>query len=407
MKTYDVVVVGGGAAGLSAALVLLRARRTVVLVDAGTPRNATAARMHGFLSRDGMPLHDLVAVGRSEVSGYGGRLIDDTVVGVELGFHVRLANGSPLSARRVLVATGLRDQLPDIPGVAERWGRDLLHCPYCHGYEVRDQPLGVLRGTPEAGQHALVVRQWSPDVTLFPHTYALTAEQRQQPTARGIRIVEGTVSRLVIDNDQLRGVEPDSTVISRTAVFVRPRFVPNSDLLTGLGCEVDVVHDPTGRTTVAGVWVAGNAADPRAQVITAARKDQPQRWPSMQTWLMRTSNAPLRTTVPVLGRPRRLYLNTASLSNHPGKPPLITDDDQLTNIDRLAWHQHGNQSANEEIRAGDGGPDHGVRQVRQLADRRTTLSESEASLAELTAKIELDRHLPEIPNYVHNAKRAA
>ena len=274
MKTYDVVVVGGGAAGLSAALVLVRARRTVVLVDAGTPRNATAARMHGFLSRDGMPPHDLVAVGRSEISGYGGVLIDDTVVRAEPGFHVRLANGSPLSARRVLVATGLRDQLPDIPGLVERWGRDLLHCPYCHGYEVRDQPLGVLGGTPDAVQQALLVRQWSPDITLFPHTYAPTAEQREQLASRDIRIVEGTVTRLVVANDQLQGVELGSTVIPRTAVFVRPLFVPNSDLLTGLGCEVDengwVIHDPTGRTTVAGVWVAGNAADPRAHVITAA-----------------------------------------------------------------------------------------------------------------------------------------
>jgi len=129
MKDYDVVVVGGGAAGLSAALVLARARRTVVVVDAGAPRNGPAAHMHGFLSRDGMPPHDLVAAGRSEVAGYGGRLMDDTVVGVERGFHVRLASGSPLRARRILVATGLRDELPEVPGVRERWGRDLLHCP--------------------------------------------------------------------------------------------------------------------------------------------------------------------------------------------------------------------------------------------------------------------------------------
>jgi thioredoxin reductase len=169
-EEYDVVVVGGGAAGLSAALVLARARRTVVVVDAGGPRNAPAAHMHGFLSRDGMPPRELLAAGMAEVSGYGGRLIDDTVVGVEPGFQVRLANGAPLLGRRILVATGLRDELPDIPGIRERWGRDLLHCPYCHGYEIRDQPLGVLGGAPEAVQHALLVRQWSPDVILFPHT---------------------------------------------------------------------------------------------------------------------------------------------------------------------------------------------------------------------------------------------
>jgi thioredoxin reductase len=275
MKDYDVVVVGGGAAGLSAALVLARARRTVAVVDAGGPRNAPAAHMHGFLSRDGMPPHDLLAAGRSEVAGYGGHLLDDTVVDVEPGFRVRLADGSQLRARRVLVATGLRDELPEIPGVRERWGRDLLHCPYCHGYEVRDQPLGVLGGTPEAVQHALLIRQWSPDVTLFPHTDVLSPEQREQLSARDIRIVEGMVARLVVDNDRLHGVElVGGTVIPRTAVFVRPRFVPNAELLTSLGCAMDehgwVVHDPAGRTTVAGVWVAGNAADARAQVISAA-----------------------------------------------------------------------------------------------------------------------------------------
>jgi thioredoxin reductase len=275
MRDYDVVVVGGGAAGLSAALVLARARRTVAVVDAGGPRNAPAAHMHGFLSRDGMPPHGLVAAGRAEVAGYGGSLIDDTVVDVAPGFHVRLAGGSFLHVRRILIATGLRDELPDIPGVRERWGRDLLHCPYCHGYEVRDQPLGVLGGSPEAVQHALLVRQWSPDVVLFLHTDTLTLEQRELLTARGIRVVEGAAARLVIGNDQLQGVElGGGTVIPRTAVFVRPRFVPNADLLTGLGCAVDehgwVVHDPVGRTSVAGVWVAGNAADPRAQVISAA-----------------------------------------------------------------------------------------------------------------------------------------
>ena len=148
MKECDIVVVGGGAAGLSAALVLVRARRMVVVVDAGAPRNAPAAHMHGFLTRDGMPPRELLAAGRAEVSGYGGRLIDDTVVAIEPGFHVRLASGAHLRTRRVLVATGLRDELPDIPGVRERWGRDLLHCPYCHGYEVRDQPLGVLGAPP-------------------------------------------------------------------------------------------------------------------------------------------------------------------------------------------------------------------------------------------------------------------
>jgi thioredoxin reductase len=276
---YDVVVVGGGAAGLSAALVLARARRTVAVVDAGTPRNAPAARMHGFLSRDGLPPHELIAAGRDEVTGYGGYIINGTVADVGRrggpAFQVRLADGRQLTARRVLVATGLRDELPDIPGVSERWGRDVLHCPYCHGSEVRDQQIGVLGTAGDAVQFAQLVRQWAPDVVFFPHTQIVTADQREQLTARAIGLVEGTVTRFQIADDQLYGVElDDGRVIRRRAVFVRPRFVPNNELLVGLGCAVDdagwVSADATGRTSVPEVWVAGNASNVRAQVITAA-----------------------------------------------------------------------------------------------------------------------------------------
>jgi thioredoxin reductase len=235
--------------------------------------------MHGFLSRDGLPPQDLLAVGRDEMTSYGGTLIDGSVAAAtrcaDGGFEVRLDDGSVLAARRVLVATGLHDVLPDIPGVRERWGRDLLHCPYCHGYEVRDQPLGVLGGTTEAVQHAQLVRQWSSDVVLFPHTDTPTAHQREQLAAREIRVVEGTVQRLLVEDDQLTGVELEhGRVVRRTAVFVRPRFVPSTDLLVSLGCDLDddgwVRTDAVGRTTVPGVSVAGNVANPRAQVITAA-----------------------------------------------------------------------------------------------------------------------------------------
>jgi thioredoxin reductase len=279
MSEYDVVVIGGGAAGLSAALVLARARRSMAVVDAGEPRNAPASHMHGFLSRDGLPPRDLLAAGGNEVEGYGGHLIAGTVAEIlpstKPRFHVRLADGPPLATRRVLVATGLRDELPGIPGVHERWGRDLLHCPYCHGYEVRDQPLGVLGGSPDALQLAQLVRQWSSDVVFFPHADPLTADQRSQLAARAIGVVDGTVKRLVVDNDRLNGIElDDGRVVRRAAVFVRPRFVPQSGLLVGLGCKTDddgwVVTDAVGRTTVPGVWAAGNVANPRAQVITAA-----------------------------------------------------------------------------------------------------------------------------------------
>ena len=275
-QDFEVLIVGGGAAGLSAALVLGRARRLVAVIDAGQPRNAPAAHMQGFLSRDGMPPSELLAAGRAEVIGYGVELINDRVLDIAPGFTVALAGGRTLNARRILVATGVSDQLPDIEGVRERWGRDLLHCPYCHGWEVRDEPLGVLGSIPGSVQHALLVRQWSDDVIFFAHTYDLTDDEHRQLDARGIRIEDGTVTRLVVEDDQLRGVAlSDGRTVERSAVFVRPGNVPHNDgLLAALGCDKNeagfVTVDATGRTSNLGVWAAGNVADPRAQVITAA-----------------------------------------------------------------------------------------------------------------------------------------
>ena len=276
IRAFDVVIIGGGAAGLSAALVLGRARRRVAVVDAGAPRNAPASHMQGFLSRDGMSPADFLAAGRAEIAGYGVELLEDQVLGIEPGFLLRLARGAVLTARRIVLATGVSDELPDIPGVRERWGRDLLHCPYCHGWEVRDQPLGVLGSHPGAVQHAQLVRQWSADVIFFAHTHDVTDAERTQLGARGIHVVDGAVARLGIEDDRLTGVElVDGRVIARTAVFVRPVNVPHADgVVSNLGCDRDdagfVTVDATGRTSVPGVWAAGNAVDPRAQVITAA-----------------------------------------------------------------------------------------------------------------------------------------
>jgi thioredoxin reductase len=284
MNEYEVVVIGAGAAGLSAALVLTRARRSVAVVDAGQPRNAPAAHLQGFLGSDGLPPTELLAAGRAEVAGYGGHLVSGTVTGItpvavtaahRMTFEVTVERRPTLRAHRILVTTGLRDELPDLPGVRERWGRDLLHCPYCHGHEVSDQPLGVLGGTTEAIAHAHLVRQWSHDVVFFAHGQRLTANQREQLAARAIGVVDAPVARLVVEDDRLTGVElVTGQVVARAAVFVRPRLVPHDSLLTDLGCATHdtgwVVVDATGRTTVPGVWAAGNAVNPRAQVITAA-----------------------------------------------------------------------------------------------------------------------------------------
>jgi thioredoxin reductase len=277
--TFDIAVIGGGAAGLSAALVLSRARRRVIVIDAGSPRNAPAAHMQGFLSRDGLPPSELLTIGREEVQAYGGLLYDGTVNGIvnngANGFDVELSDGHVISARRLLVATGLRDELPDIPGLHERWARDVLHCPYCHGYEVRDRKLGVFGGSPAAVRYAQIVRQWSEDVVYFTPPETLVPSERIQLTARGIAIAEGNAQRILVEGDRLTGVELDGgRTVACEALFVPPRFVPQNDLLVGLGCELDPVGwpatDETGLTSVPGVWVAGNIANPRAQVVTAA-----------------------------------------------------------------------------------------------------------------------------------------
>lgn len=279
MSEYDVIVIGAGAAGLSAALVLTRARRRVLLVDSGAPRNAPATHMHGFLSRDGFPPGELLTAGRGEVTGYGGEFVTGSVADIAAcntsGFHVLLADGARVSARRLLVATGLRDEIPDIPGLAESWARFVLHCPYCHGYEVRDRRLGVLGWLPGSARYAQIVRQWSDDVVLFAPAGSLTAVERSQLVARSIEVVEGGVTGVLVDVDRLSGIRlADGRVVTRDILFVPPRFRPNNDLLVRLGCDVDqngwATTDPNGRTDIPGVWAAGNVVNPRAQVITAA-----------------------------------------------------------------------------------------------------------------------------------------
>jgi len=293
MNDYDVVVVGGGAAGLSGALALARARRSVLVIDAGAGRNAPAGHVHNYLGREGTPPAELLAAGRAEVTGYGGEVVTGSVTsaeplpgldGQDAGFRVELADGSSVAARRLLVTTGLVDELPGVAGVTERWGRDVLHCPYCHGWEVRDQALGVLATGPMGVHQALLFRQWSPDVTLFLHTApGPTDEQWEQLGARGISVVDGKVAGLEVSDDRLTGVRLSSgKVIARQAVVVMPRVHTRADVLTGLGLEpaeqrvgdqvIDsyVPADPAGATAVPGVWVAGNVTDPFAAVINAA-----------------------------------------------------------------------------------------------------------------------------------------
>ncbi|QLH21043.1 NAD(P)/FAD-dependent oxidoreductase [Streptomyces sp. Rer75] len=280
-NTYEVLVIGGGAAGLSAALVLGRARRRTLVVDAGEPRNAPAAHMQGYLSRDGMPPAEFLEIGRKEIARYGVELVRDTAVDITRDFTVTLASGRTVQGRRLVVATGLKDVLPDVPGVTERFGKDVLHCPYCHGWEVRDQAFGVLATTPLSVHQALMVSQWSKDVTFFLHTVEqdeLPDDDLRRLAAAGVDVVPGEVDGLVVADDRLTAVRlKDGTTFAREVVFTAPTAVPQTDLLARLGAELHEtpfgsypVVDPTGQTTVPGVWAVGNAMGFAEQVVNAA-----------------------------------------------------------------------------------------------------------------------------------------
>ncbi|MFE4721068.1 NAD(P)/FAD-dependent oxidoreductase, partial [Streptomyces sp. NPDC056728] len=241
-QRYDVVVIGGGAAGLSGALALGRARRSVLVIDAGEPRNSPADGVHNYLGREGTPPGELLATGRGEVRRYGGEIVAGRVATAERdgdGFRIVLDDGGAVRAARLLLTTGLVDELPDVPGLAALWGSDVLHCPYCHGWEVRDQTVGVLGTGPAAVHQALMWRQWTKNVTLFLHTAPEPGdEEYEQLAARGISVVDGTVSALESENGRLAGARLErGTLVPVQALVVAPRFTARAGFLGSLGLE--------------------------------------------------------------------------------------------------------------------------------------------------------------------------
>ncbi|KUG57495.1 methyltransferase type 11 [Serinicoccus chungangensis] len=286
----DVAIIGASAAGLAAALQLARQRRTVIAVDDGTPRNAPADHMHGYLGREGAAPSELVAVGRDEVRGYGGEILTGRVLAVHPAvdgrFRVQLSGGHTLLARRVLAATGIVDELPDIEGVAQRWGQDVIHCPFCHGYEVRDQRLVQVVTHPMGLHPTAVLRHLTDRLTVVLHD-ATGWDSGAEATvdlleAAGVPVVRTEVRRVVTGVDGgVSGVElVDGTVLDADAVLVGTRFHARVDALAPLGVEASAhptglgevlqVDPMTGQTQVPGVYAAGNLTDPSLQVLPAA-----------------------------------------------------------------------------------------------------------------------------------------
>ncbi|TCC01695.1 NAD(P)/FAD-dependent oxidoreductase [Kribbella soli] len=265
----DVAVVGGSVAGLQAALTLGRARRRVVLFDDGQARNRAASHVHNFLGAEDLSPSELLAVGRRQVSAYGVDVRDSRVDDVDVDGDEFVVGGERV--RAVVLATGLWDELPDVPGVADGWGRSVVACPHCHGWEVRDQPLVQLgmRGSPERSvARALLLSRWSDDVTLCTDGDELMALQVDQLARAGVAVRTEHVKEVRTGSVLLGGAE-----LAARRVFVVVRQHQQSDLAERLGCQVAdgaVVTDEGGRTTMPGIYAVGTTTSPALLAIGAA-----------------------------------------------------------------------------------------------------------------------------------------
>jgi thioredoxin reductase len=276
----DVVIIGGGAAGLSAALVLGRARRNVLVLDAGQPRNAPASAAHGVFTREGTPPLELLRIARDQLSAYPSIEVREGVAAsVHAGindFHVTTVSGERIGARKLLLAYGLADSLPEIAGIGQFWGESVLHCPYCHGWEVRDEPLAYIANGAMATEFGALLLGWSRDLVLCTNGPAdLTDEQREQLSRNGVQVREQRIISVEGEGRKLRGVRfEDGTVLFRSALFVRPAVSPRTNFSVVLGCEHTeagfIKVDELGRTSVPGVFAAGDLVTPFQQVIRAA-----------------------------------------------------------------------------------------------------------------------------------------
>ncbi len=279
---YDVIIIGGSFAGLSAAMQLARARRQVLLVDAARPRNRYAAHAHGFLGQDGVPPQEIVANARAQLARYptvsflDGEAIQ--ALAQDGGFAVVMAGGEQVRGARLILATGMRDELPPLPGLQARWGQTVLHCPYCHGFEVAGEPLGVLAAHPMSVHQAMLLPDWGPTTYFTQGQFEPSPEDARHLAARGVHVERTPVVALLGEAPALTGVVlDDGREVPLRALFVASRVHMASPLAGQLGCEFDegplgpvIRVDDMKQTTVPGVFAAGDASTPMSNATLAS-----------------------------------------------------------------------------------------------------------------------------------------
>jgi thioredoxin reductase len=279
---YDVIIIGGSFAGLSAAMQLARARRQVLLVDAARPRNRYAAHAHGFLGQDGVPPQEIVANARAQLARYptvsflDGEAIQ--ALAQDGGFAVIMAGGEQVRGARLILATGMRDELPPQPGLEARWGQTVLHCPYCHGFEVAGEPLGVLAAHPMSVHQAMLLPDWGPTTYFTQGQFEPSPEDARHLAARGVLVERTPVVALLGDAPALTGVVlADGREVPLRALFVASRVHMASPLAGQLGCAFDegplgpvIRVDDMKQTTVPGVFAAGDASTPMSNATLAS-----------------------------------------------------------------------------------------------------------------------------------------
>lgn len=279
---YDALIIGGSYAGLSAAMQLARARRTVCVIDSGKPRNRFAAAAHGFFGQDGVAPGTMISRARTQLLAYPTvTVMDDEAISAQRHpggqFTVGTASGMPVTSRGVILALGVQDVLPEIPGLAERWGVSVLHCPFCHGFEFASERLGVLAAAPLTSHHARLIREWGPTTLFLNGLGDMDAAMRSELQAMDVLVEPGPIAALEGDGRTLTGIRlDDQRLVPLDAIFISPQRKINP-LTTQLGCDLDegptgpvVQTDPFGRTSVPGVYAAGDVMQAAGNATTAS-----------------------------------------------------------------------------------------------------------------------------------------